>query len=127
MTTLIVADSATRRRMVAGVLREAGCAAIEESAGVPAADAIAPEVGLLIVEWSEESDDGLTLAQAARAATRETPLRVVLLSARGSRADLDRAIEAKVDGYVLLPVTRDTLRERLQPLIEPTEGVAEAA
>lgn len=121
MKCLVVDPSATMRRIVGNVLRDVGCEEILEAADEKQAlELWDASCDLLITEWDFPAGDGISLiGQILQRG--ETRPRILLLTARNSRDDVLRAIEAEVDAYVLKPFFLDTLRGKISQILQPTQ------
>jgi two-component system chemotaxis response regulator CheY len=121
MKCLVVDPSATMRRIVGNVLREVGCEEILEAAdGKEALERWEPSCDLLITEWDLPTGDGITLIGQILERGESRP-RILLLTARNSRDDVLRAIEAEVDAYVLKPFFLETLRGKIEQILASSQ------
>ena len=68
---------------------------------------------LAILDWTMPRLDGLEVCQRLRAAPPAHPLYLILLTARGERADLVAGLEGGADNYLIKPFDRDELRASL--------------
>jgi sigma-B regulation protein RsbU (phosphoserine phosphatase) len=68
---------------------------------------------LAIVDWMMPGLDGLELCRRIRGGTLESPVYVILLTSRTSRADLVAGLEAGADDYLTKPFDPDELRARI--------------
>jgi sigma-B regulation protein RsbU (phosphoserine phosphatase) len=75
------------------------------------AGAAPPE--LAIVDWMMPGVDGIELCTRIRATPRQSPVYVILLTARTSRQDLVAGLEAGADDYLTKPFDPDELRARI--------------
>ena len=133
MRCLLVHPSATMRRVFASALRDAGCEEIIDSPDAGRAlEQCDQTIGLVITEWSARGTEAIDLTKSIRAKGNCEQARILMVSARDSRGDVNEAIQAGVDGYVLKPFTIETLRRKLEQLagVEdtgPAEGTEHAA
>ena len=68
---------------------------------------------LAIIDWMMPGLDGLELCRRVRAAMRDTPVYMILLTSRASRKDLVEGLDAGADDYLTKPFDPDELRARI--------------
>ena len=128
MRALVADRSATTRRVVIRALRVVGVQDVLEFPDVHgAAPALAGAPDLVVIEWSATDDDALQLVTELRAREGGALARVILMSERDRRADLERAIALDIQGYLLKPFESRALIEQLAAALQPGESSAEAA
>jgi len=120
MKCLVIHRSATMRRIFSKVLRESGCAEITEAEewDEAAGQLLDHAIDLVITEWSIAGMDGIELVKEIRAREGTSKIPILIVSPRNSREDVMLAVEAGVSGYLLKPFTAETLRLKLQQLLE---------
>jgi len=69
---------------------------------------------LAILDWMMPGLDGAEICRRVRAAETPLPPYLILLTARGSQADVVAGLNAGADDYVTKPFDRDELRARVQ-------------
>jgi len=74
----------------------------------------APVADLAIVDWMMPGVDGIELCQRIRREPRLAGMYVLLLTGRGTRADLVVGLDAGADDYMVKPIDREELRARVQ-------------
>lgn len=125
MKALVVDRSATTRRIALRALRAAGipealeCASLED-----AATALAEPLDLAIVEWVD--DDALRVLSELAAREGEKP-RIIVMSERDRREDVERVTALGIMGYVLKPVEARVLVGRIVAAIQAPDDAAETA
>ena len=133
MKGLLVHPSATMRRVFAGALKDAGCdEVIEATDPCLALEQCDQTIGLVITEWSRRGTEALDLTKGIRARNDCEATRILVVSARDTRDDVNEAIQAGINGYILKPFTEETLRRKIGELAEtadrgPAEGDDTAA
>ncbi len=76
------------------------------------ADGPAPE--LAIIDWMMPGLDGIEVCRRIRQEPRLAGMYVLLLTGRGSRADLVVGLDAGADDYMIKPIDTEELRARVQ-------------
>jgi two-component system cell cycle response regulator len=74
----------------------------------------APLPDLAIIDWMMPGIDGIELCQRIRRDPRLAGMYVLLLTGRGSRADLVAGLDAGADDYMVKPIDTEELRARVQ-------------
>jgi DNA-binding NarL/FixJ family response regulator len=131
MKALVADHSATTRRVVIRALRVLGIQDVAEYADVGAA-AAAPgnEYEVVVVEWSPSQDAALEFVSRLRQRAGAERTKVVVVSERDRRADIERAAAVGIQGYVLKPFETRVLIEQLAAAMQAGPGApgnAEAA
>ena len=123
---VIAEEFAVLRRTVKNALRAAGCDEIVEARdGLHALEACTADTRLLVTGWTLSDLGGLELVRRLRAAPQTANLRVLLLTGRRTREEVQQARDAGVDTYVIKPVSTEELQRRIRALLE--ESPAEDA
>ncbi len=116
MRILIADDDLTSRLLLAGVLRRHGYEVIETRDGLAALAAMqapgAPR--LAILDWVMPGLDGLQVLQQLRATPAERPPYIIMLTARGGKADLIQGLDAGANDYLSKPFDPGELRARIE-------------
>jgi len=125
----LVADrSATTRRVVIRALRVVGVQDVLEFADLRGATAsLAGDPDIVIVEWTTIDDDALQLITDLRAREGGATAKVIVMTERDRRPDLERAIALGIQGYVLKPIETQVLVEQLAVALRPGESTAAEA
>ena len=121
---LIVEDEPAIRDMVAFALRKAGMEAAHAADARAAQGMIAERVpDLILLDWMLPGMSGLDLARRLRKEdlTRDVP--IIMLTARGEKADRVGGLEAGVDDYVVKPFSPRELIARINAVMRRTHGV----
>lgn len=69
---------------------------------------------LVILDWMMPEIDGLEVLKQLRIRTPEKPSYVIVLTARASKDDIVRALDADADDYVIKPFDYHELRARIR-------------
>lgn len=117
MRALVVDDSKASRGILADMLRELGFEVIEAAGGREALDLLeqAP-VDLALVDWVMPEMDGVELVRALRRENSLDGLRLIMVSTKAGREAVRSALASGVDEYIMKPVTREMVREKLEIL-----------
>ena len=125
MKFLVVDDSVTMRRIIINALLRIGYTdAVEASDGHDALAKFDASVGLIITDWNMPVMSGLEFARRLRAAPGGASVPILMVTTRGAREDIVRAVEAGVNSYILKPFTPSVLKEKIDRLLA---GVGAAA
>jgi two-component system chemotaxis response regulator CheY len=117
---LVVDDFSTMRRIVRGLLREMGCADVEEAADGAAAlrllkekrfDFVVSDIGMPLMTGFE-----LLKAVKADPALRDVP--VLLVTAEARKEEIVLAAQAGAAGYIVKPFDRATLEDKLLKILQ---------
>jgi len=116
MRILVAEDDRITRRRLEVTLTKWGYEVVVASDGAEAWETLqsddAPQ--LAILDWMMPAMDGLEVCQELRRQRAEPYVYVILLTARGQRADLVQGMEAGADDYVVKPFDPHELKVRLR-------------
>jgi len=70
-------------------------------------------IAMAILDWMMPCADGLELCRRIRLDDRHAHMHVILLTARGSRADVVAGLDAGADDYLIKPFDAEELRARV--------------
>ncbi|NCC25881.1 MAG: PAS domain S-box protein [Deltaproteobacteria bacterium] len=120
---LVVDDQATSRDILRGMLISWGFVVEEAQSGEEALEAVEQAArdrspyDLIILDWKLPGRDGLDVAEAIRAMEGSgglpRPATVVMVSAYGMDAAMDKASQSRLDAYLTKPVTPSALFDAL--------------
>ena len=120
MKCMVVSDSTTMRRILENALLAAGCEdVVVHSDGRVAAEAADESISAIVTDWGLPGMDGVELVRLLRAREDCAGVRVLMVTSRNARTDVELALEAGVDGYLLKPFTADALRYKIDALLQP--------
>jgi DNA-binding response OmpR family regulator len=117
-TVLIVDDDADIRDLIALKIESAGHDVYIESdgeAGIAAAELLRPDV--MVVDWMMPRLSGLDVCRRVRAREELARTGLILLTAKGQEADVQRGFAAGADDYVVKPFSPRELVSRIQALL----------
>ncbi|MCU0755803.1 MAG: diguanylate cyclase [Xanthomonadales bacterium] len=116
MRILIADDDLTSRLLLSGVLRRHGYEVVETRDGSAALAAMqaADAPRLAILDWVMPGLDGLEVLQRLRAEVSERPPYIIMLTARGGKADVIQGLDAGANDYLSKPFDPGELRARIE-------------
>ena len=117
---LIIDDSATVRRQVAGVLGNAGFQVLEATDGVEGADTIRSQASLALVicDVNMPRCDGLTMLDGLKDEIARRALPVVMLTTEGQPEAMARAKRSGAKGWIIKPFKEHLLVGAAKKLTE---------
>ena len=126
---LVVDDMATFRAMVRQSLTDLGYRNIVEASNgqdayttiVDAEEKMAP-FDLILCDWNMPKMTGIDLLKKVREQGWGKALPFVLLTAEAELANVKAALELSVTGYIVKPVSANTLRDKLQGVYTKLKG-----
>jgi two-component system OmpR family response regulator len=114
---MIVDDEIGVRELLTDAMRLSGYETIEAKDGMSALTLLRHETpDLLIVDINMPIMDGYDLLERLRTTNNETP--VIMLTARGDRADIARGLRLGADDYVTKPFGLEELTLRVQAILK---------
>jgi DNA-binding response OmpR family regulator len=132
MRILIAEDDFTSRTVLAGVLKKGGHEVVETVDGAAAWNALqqpdAPP--LVILDWTMPEMDGLEVVRRVRALPTDRPPHIIMLTARGEKADIIAGLEAGASDYLAKPFDPGELRARVEVgrrMVEMQDALASKA
>ncbi|MGB6451899.1 MAG: chemotaxis response regulator CheY [Steroidobacteraceae bacterium] len=119
MKFLVVDDFSTMRRIVKNLLHDLGYQnVVEADDGNTALPLLqAGGIDFLITDWNMPGMPGLELLKAVRADANLSKMPVLMLTAEAKREQIIEAAQAGVSGYVIKPFTAETLKEKLDKIL----------
>ena len=115
MQALVIDDSRALRLLIGKILREQGfevCEAADGSEGLAKLRAN-PGIGLVLVDWNMPVMDGLQFIQAVRQEREWDDIRLMMVTTENESEQLQRAIAAGANEYLMKPFTADVLIAKL--------------
>ncbi|GEA89851.1 response regulator [Cellulomonas sp. 179-A 4D5 NHS] len=118
MRALVIDDSRTMRRIVAGALGRLGYETVEAGDGQEALDVL--EAGgrydLACIDWNMPVMDGLTFVTNVRANPHWRSVTLMMVTTESEHGQIVRALAAGAHEYMIKPFTPDALRDKLELL-----------
>jgi len=116
MRILIAEDDVTSRTVLVAMLRKSGHDVVETVNGAAAWDALqqpgAPALGVL--DWMMPEMDGPEVVRRLRALQTDRPPYIIMLTARGEKADIVAGLDAGANDYLAKPFDPGELRARVE-------------
>ena len=127
---LIVDDMATTRRLTVYQLGVLGYRNVEQAAnGQQALDLILKRisednpVGLVISDWNMPVISGIELLEIIRKSRTTTNLPFMLVTAEDERTQVMRALKSRVNDYLIKPIDKTILEQKLQLLEKQSKSL----
>jgi two-component system chemotaxis response regulator CheY len=120
MKFLVVDDYSTMRRIIKNLLHDLGYANVTEADDGNTALPLLQNgsFDFLITDWNMPGMAGLDLLKAVRANEKLKKMPVLMLTAEAKREQIVEAAQAGVSGYVIKPFTAQTLKEKIDKILE---------
>jgi two-component system, chemotaxis family, chemotaxis protein CheY len=119
LQVLIVDDQRSMRSLVRNSLLELGCTKVVEAGdGVEALSRLAASPPHLIIsDLNMPNLDGLGLLAKVRATPHLANIAFIMLTSRGEGEMVRKAIELKVNNYLVKPFALDGLRRKIEAVV----------
>ena len=123
---LVVDDYSTMRRIVKNLLQELGYQNIQEADDGQTAWPMLQtgNFDFVITDWNMPLMPGLELLKAIRADEKLKNLPVLMVTAEAKREQIVEAAQAGVSGYVVKPFTAETLKQKLEKILQARSAAA---
>ena len=111
-------DARTVRRILKGILEEAGYEAIEAENGGDALAWLASgqSAHLVFVDWEMPEMNGISFVRKVRENPSYRGIRIVMVTKETRLHNVKEALDAGADEYIMKPFTRDVVRDKLELL-----------
>lgn len=118
MQALVIDDSRAVRLLVGNILREQGFEVHEAGDGQQGLEQLQqnPEIGLVLVDWNMPVMDGLEFIKAVRQSRAWDSVRLVMVTTETESEQVQRAMIAGANEYVMKPFTSEVLVAKLSLL-----------
>ena len=118
MRALVIDDSRTMRRIIAGVLHPLGFETVEAGDGRQALDVLesGTDVDLACIDWNMPVMNGLEFVSAVRENRDWRDVTLMMVTTESETSQIVRALAAGAHEYVIKPFTADAIRDKLQLL-----------
>jgi two-component system, chemotaxis family, chemotaxis protein CheY len=115
MRALVVDDSRTMRRIVAGTLQNLGFETSEAEDGQAAIDLLESglEADLACVDWNMPVMNGLEMVTRVRATRAWRAMTLMMVTTESEQSQIVRALAAGAHEYLIKPFSPDALRDKL--------------
>jgi len=112
---LIVEDTAVDRMTCTRLLERLGIESVEVNSGAAALKELEQreDVTFVLLDWSMPLMDGVEVAEIIRSKPKLHNLKLIMLTGKVEMRDVEGALGASVDEYIMKPVTSDILLEKL--------------
>ena len=118
MRAIIVEDSRAMRKILAGILQELKFEVYEAGDGVAALELLR-ELGcpdLAMVDWNMPHMNGYDFARLIRTQVAYDEMKIMMVTTECDVDQVEAALRAGVDEYVMKPFTSEVIAEKLQLL-----------
>ncbi len=119
---LIVDDSATMRKIIMRVLRQADFQAetiLEAANGVEGLQRLVsdPDIQLILSDINMPEMNGIDFVKAVRTKHDRAKMPMVMITTEGGEAMVQTALENGANGYVTKPFTPESIRQALESVV----------
>ncbi|MBL8250590.1 MAG: response regulator [Candidatus Competibacter sp.] len=118
MAVLVIDDSRAMQSMLKGILRGCGFQVVVAGDGREALECLkrGDDIEAMLVDWHMPRMDGCDFIRAVRAFEAYRDLPVMMVTAESEVEQVNRALAAGADEYVMKPFTREAVLEKLNLL-----------
>lgn len=115
MQALIIDDNIEIRRLLRMILERFGYQVREAVNGRDGLEILRtnPLPNLVLVDWKMPEMDGVTFLRAVRADRDLMKLKIMMVTGVNDLKEIESAIEAGADEYIMKPFTQRALKEKL--------------
>ena len=123
---LVVDDFSTMRRIVRGLLKEMGCNHADEAEDGQVAMHMlkAQKYDFVVSDINMPNMNGFDLLRAIKADDLLKHLPVLMVTAEARKEDIVLAAQSGAAGYIVKPVTKVTLEDKLQKILQKIAATA---
>ncbi len=127
MKALVIDDSRVMRKIVGGILVDAGFEVVEAENGQDALDRMAEhdDIGLCCIDWNMPIMTGFEFVVEVRKHAEWRDVTLMMVTTEGEQDQIVRALAAGAHEYVIKPFTPEVILDKLQflGLVEIEETV----
>lgn len=121
---LVVDDSPTMRKIIANSLKRLGHKGVKTAAN--GAEAIKEldldkDINFIITDWNMPYMDGISLVKQLKSDNKYNDIKILMITTRGQKSEIIKAINAGVDNYIVKPFTQKVLKEKLDIMLNKTD------
>jgi two-component system, chemotaxis family, chemotaxis protein CheY len=115
---LVVDDSRLMRVILVKSLQELGFEVSEAGNGQEAIDCLekGPEFKIVLCDWNMPVMNGLDLVRSVRSNERFQSVSICMVTTENDVVQLDQALEAGANGYVMKPFTKEAIQQKVRSL-----------
>ncbi len=123
---LVVDDFSTMRRIVRGLLKEMGCANVDEAEdGAVALQMLkTSRYDFVVSDINMPNMNGFELLKAMKAEESLKHIPVLMVTAEARKEDIVMAAQSGAAGYVVKPFTKATLEEKVAKILQKLAATA---
>jgi two-component system, chemotaxis family, chemotaxis protein CheY len=117
---IVIDDSRAMRSMLRNALEQSGFEVIEAADGKEALIKLmsSEPLELALVDWNMPELNGLTLIRFLRSNPKYDRMAIVMVTSETETTQIQRALSAGADEYIMKPLSADVLMEKLRLLEE---------
>ncbi len=127
MKALVIDDSRVMRKIVGGILTEAGFDVVEAADGQEALDQMTlnDDITLCCIDWNMPVMSGFEFVVEVRKHPQWRDVTLMMVTTEGEQGQIVRALAAGAHEYVIKPFTPEVILDKLQflGLVEVKETV----
>ncbi len=118
MQALVVDDSRATREILADILLEIGFNVLKAEHGLDGLRMLreSGKIDVVLVDWIMPEMDGLCFIRAVRADRAFDAVRLMMVTTQTEMPKVASALDSGADEYVMKPVTREMIEEKLKLL-----------
>lgn len=118
MRVLVIDDSRAVRMLIGNILREIGLDVVEAKHGLEGLEQLqrVQDIELILVDWNMPEMNGFDFLCAVRSQRAFDAVRIMMVTTEVESAQVERALTAGANEYLMKPFTRDVLVAKLQLL-----------
>ena len=119
MKIMIVDDCPTTRKILGHYLKTRGYSVVFAENGLDAIEKLgADAVNLIMTDLNMPYMDGIELIKTLRADTDLSSIPILMVTTENDDAEKEKALSSGADGYLVKPVTGDSLSQNIKDLIK---------